>query len=71
MALEGFEKYGTNEHRCRVTPSISLEVMSDTKMVVIKQSTHEPVSQVITLSNMQEVDALIAALKKGLEISPD
>lgn len=71
MALEGFEKYGTNEHRCQVTPSISLEVMSDTKMVVIKQSTHEPVSQVITLSNMQEVDALIAALKKGLEISPD
>lgn len=69
--MEGFEKYGTNEHRCRITPSVSLEVMSDTKMVVIKQSTHEPVSQVITLSNPQEVEALIVALRKGLEIAPD
>lgn len=68
---EAFEKYGTNEHRCQITPSVSLEVMSDTKMVVIKQSTHEPVSQVITLSNSQEVEALIVALRKGLEIAPD
>lgn len=69
-----FEKYDVNEHTGEVRPNLKLDVMSDSKIMILEQAAsggERSTPSIIVLNGRSDVEALIEALKQGLEIAPE